>query len=103
MIGLAIGSTILFCFWARIRATGGDGEIDFCRKVAQGAKDRSEYREAAGTIAESLPRGQLRKDQDQDYRDYKQRKEISLPGRPERAFGALTQAAHFQSPCWRWS
>ena len=25
MIGLAIGSTILFCFWARIRATGGDG------------------------------------------------------------------------------
>jgi hypothetical protein len=45
----------------------------------------------AGAIAvSSLPRGQLRKDQAQDYRDYKQRKEISLPGRPERAFGALT-------------
>jgi hypothetical protein len=25
MIALVIGSTILFCFWARIRATGGDG------------------------------------------------------------------------------
>jgi len=25
MIALAIGSTIAFCFWARIRATGGDG------------------------------------------------------------------------------
>jgi hypothetical protein len=25
MIALAIGSTALFCFWARIRATGDDG------------------------------------------------------------------------------
>jgi len=25
MIALVIGSTIAFCFWARIRATGGDG------------------------------------------------------------------------------
>jgi hypothetical protein len=25
MIALVIGSTILFCFWARIRATEGDG------------------------------------------------------------------------------
>jgi hypothetical protein len=24
MITLVIGSTILFCFWARIRASGGD-------------------------------------------------------------------------------
>jgi hypothetical protein len=24
MIALVIGSTIAFCFWARIRATGGD-------------------------------------------------------------------------------
>jgi hypothetical protein len=64
-------------------------------------KDCGQHRQAAGAFALSLPRGQLRKDQDQDHRDYKQRKEISLPGRPERAFGALTQAAHFQSPFWR--
>jgi hypothetical protein len=25
MIALAFGSTILFCFWASIRATGDDG------------------------------------------------------------------------------
>jgi hypothetical protein len=25
MIALVIGSTIVFCFWARIRATGDDG------------------------------------------------------------------------------
>jgi hypothetical protein len=25
MIALVIGSTILFCFWAHIRATEGDG------------------------------------------------------------------------------
>jgi len=25
MIALVLGSTIAFCFWARIRATGGDG------------------------------------------------------------------------------
>jgi hypothetical protein len=45
MIALAIGSTILFCFWARIRANG-----DLAAKLLtkDEAADCREYRQAAG-------------------------------------------------------
>jgi hypothetical protein len=46
MIALVIGSTIAFCFWARIRATGGDS------RDWGGTDDRGQRGEAAGVGAQ---------------------------------------------------
>jgi hypothetical protein len=50
MIALMIGSTIAFCFWARVRCAGNDGKASgFTQQqtsysLSRGTADRGEYR-----------------------------------------------------------